>query len=85
MMIFNALKFCHLPKIGRFLTDATEPNGSPLVEDPEILNESLQCVLKIIRENGYNITVKQTLAIVEEVYAYSNAYPKSDCDVTGLA
>lgn len=46
-------------------------DGSPLVESPEILNEALQCTLKIIKENGYNITVKQTLAIVEEVYAYS--------------
>lgn len=46
-------------------------DGSPLVEYPEILIESLQCTLKIIRENDYKITVKQSLAIVEEVYAYS--------------
>lgn len=46
-------------------------DGSPLVAYPVILSESLECVLKIIRESGYNVTVKQTLAIVEEVYAYS--------------
>lgn len=46
-------------------------DGSPLLEYPQILNESLQCTLQIIRENDYKLTVKQTLTIVEEVYAYS--------------
>lgn len=46
-------------------------DGSALLEYPEILNDSLQCVLNIINDNHYKLTVRQTLHIVEEVYAYS--------------
>lgn len=55
-----------------FTSSIKQPDdGSSLLESPEILNESLQCILNIIQEKGYNVTIKQTLTLLEEVYAYS--------------
>lgn len=46
-------------------------DGSPLLDHPELLSEALECTLKIFQEKGHNATVKQTLAIVEEIYGYA--------------
>lgn len=49
---------------------------------PEILNNSLQSILKIIKNNNYSLTVPQALFVLEEVYAYSieKKPPKIDED-----
>lgn len=46
-------------------------DGSPLLDHPELLNEALQCTLRILQEKGHNTTVKQALIIAEEVYGYA--------------
>ncbi len=43
----------------------------PELDHPEILRQSLQCILKIVTGSKEALTVKQTLLILEEVYAYS--------------
>lgn len=55
---------------------------TPLLEYPELLNESLHTVLQIIKDNNYKLTVQQTLLIVGEVYAYTikKNPPKIDQD-----
>ncbi|MBY0500424.1 MAG: helix-turn-helix transcriptional regulator [Alphaproteobacteria bacterium] len=52
------------------------------LESPEVLNEALQCILQVIQSNGYKLTVKQTLLLLEEVYAYTlkKSPPKVDAD-----
>lgn len=52
------------------------------LEAPEVLNEALQCILQVIQNNGYKLTVKQTLLLLEEVYAYTlkKNPPKVDSD-----
>lgn len=52
------------------------------LESPEVLNESLQSILQVIQENDYKLTVKQTLLLLEEVYAYTvkKNPPKIDPD-----
>ena len=55
-----------------FTSSLRQPDdGSPTLNHPEILKESLQGILDIIKEKGYNVTVKQTLMLLDEVYAYS--------------
>ena len=44
---------------------------SLLLEHPEILNEALQCISQVLQEGHYKLTVKQTLLLLEEVYAYT--------------
>ena len=44
---------------------------SPIVDYPELLNDALQCILKVIKDNDYKLTVQQITLILEEVYAYS--------------
>ncbi len=39
------------------------------LETPEVLNEALQCILQVIQNNGYKLTVKQTLLLL-----WSNAF-----------
>lgn len=46
-------------------------DGSPLLDHPELLNEALQCTLRILQEKEHNVTVKQALIIAEEVYGYA--------------
>jgi transcriptional regulator with XRE-family HTH domain len=55
-----------------FASDIRPPDdGSPLLDHPELLNEALQCTLRILQEKGHNVTVKQALSIAEEVYGYA--------------
>ena len=66
-----------------FPSQVKRPAESGLfLESPEALNESLQCILKVIQENNYKLTVKQTLLLLEEVYAYTlkKTPPKVDPD-----
>ena len=42
-----------------------------LLEAPELLDNSLHAILKIIHENNYQLTLQQTLFVLGEVYAYS--------------
>lgn len=52
------------------------------LEYPNILTDSLHCILKVIQENQYRLTVRQTLLLLEEVYAYTlkKKPPKVDPD-----
>ena len=44
---------------------------SLLLEHPEILTESLHVILQVAEKNNYRLTVKQTILLLEEVYAYT--------------
>lgn len=46
-------------------------DGSPLMDRPQILQESLQSILKVINETESQVTLKQALQMLEEVYIYS--------------
>lgn len=48
-----------------------EPKDSPIVERPDLLNEALAAVLQAAQDKGYELTVQQTLLILEEVYSYA--------------
>jgi len=62
--------------------DKHTPEKSLCLEHPNLLEDSLHCILKIIQENKCRLTVKQTLLLLEEVYAYTlkKEPPKVDPD-----
>lgn len=41
------------------------------IEYPELLNETLCYILKINKDNDYNLNLKQAVIILEEAYSYS--------------
>lgn len=41
------------------------------IEYPELLNETLNYILKINKENKYGLSLKQAVIILEEAYSYS--------------
>lgn len=41
------------------------------LESPELLDNVLHSILAVIQKNNYQLTVQQTLFILEEVYAYT--------------
>lgn len=66
-----------------FPSQVKQPIESGLfLKSPELLNESLQCILQVIQNNDYKLTLKQTLLLLEEVYAYTlkKNPPKVDPD-----
>lgn len=63
------------------LGDHTPSEESPVVEYPELLNEALQCILKVVKNNGYKLTLQQIVLILEEVYAYTIKKDPPNMDV----
>lgn len=55
----------------------TEDSGLPgkvaasTVENLDVLNEAFGSILKVIRENDFQVTIQQISFILEEVYAYT--------------
>ncbi len=47
------------------------PHESPILQHPEILKETLDSILKTIKENNYKMTLRQVVLILEETYAYT--------------
>lgn len=66
-----------------FKSDMRPPfDGTPLLEYPQLLKESLHAILKMTEDNNYKLTLRQTLLILEEVYTYTikKEPPKIDLD-----
>lgn len=61
---------------------ARASTASPIIEYPEILVDSLQCILDISKENKLSLTVQQILLMLGEVYTYSikKSPPQVDAD-----
>ncbi len=67
----------------RFTSDPLKTiDDSIPVENPDLLGSSLQCILKITKNNEYTLTLQQMLLILGEVYTYSvkKESPKIDMD-----
>lgn len=47
------------------------PDETVQLTHPDLLDECLHSILRVIKANNYNLSVKQTLLILEEVYAYT--------------
>lgn len=52
------------------------------LKSPELLDNALQVILNLIKNNHYDLTLQQALFVLEEVYAYSikKEPPKIDKD-----
>lgn len=49
----------------------TKFDDSPIVENPKLLRETLECILKVGKDNNYQLSIHQTALILEEVYSYT--------------
>lgn len=59
----------------------TSFEASPVVEYPALLNEALLCILKVVKDNDYKLTLQQIVLILEEVYAYTIKKDPPNIDV----
>ncbi len=46
-------------------------DDSPTIEDPELLKNVLDCILKISNDNNYQLSIHQTAIVLEEIYSYT--------------